>query len=462
MKIYAKYKDSGVPWLREVPEHWETIKTKHLFQERIQKGFPNEPLLAATQTKGVIPKSMYENRTVEAQKDLHLLKLVEEGDFVISLRSFQGGIEYAHYRGIISPAYTIMVPNQRIRREYYKHLAKSKNFISLLQTCVTGIREGQNINYEILRKAPLPVPPQKEQQQIARYLDWKTAKIDTFIKAKKRIIVLLKEQKQNIINEAVTKGINSNIKMKDSGVEWLGEIPEHWEVKKVKQCAKKISKGTTPSTQGKNILERGKIRFLKAENIVQGKITKYPLYFIDEETNSILKRSQIRKNDILFVIAGATLGKIAVVSEGVVPANINQAIAFIRPNNSVNTEYLALWLSSLTIKSIIGVEAVQSAQPNLAMGRLGNFIIPTPLIIEQQSIINRIKKETTLIDKAISQTEQQIKLVQEYRTRLISDVVTGKVDIRSVKIPDFEPVPADLEIQEDEKVDVEQEQEIVT
>jgi type I restriction enzyme S subunit len=196
LRPYPEYKDSGVPWLGKIPAHWKSIKTKYVFRERVQKGYPNEPLLAATQTKGVVPKSIYENRTVEAQKDLHLLKLVEIGDFVISLRSFQGGIEYAYYRGIISPAYTVIVPNKRILQAYFRQLAKSKKFIALLQTCVTGIREGQNINYEILRKTPIPVPTDDEQTQIARFLDWKTSQINKFIRNKRRLIELLKEQKQ--------------------------------------------------------------------------------------------------------------------------------------------------------------------------------------------------------------------------------------------------------------------------
>jgi len=124
-------------WYGKLPEGWETRKIKFLFSERIQKGFPDEPLLVASQNMGVVPKDVYGSRTVEAMKDLHLLKLVETGDFVISLRSFQGGIEYAYYKGIISPAYTVMKPNDNIHSGYFRYLSKSKIFIELLQLCVT-------------------------------------------------------------------------------------------------------------------------------------------------------------------------------------------------------------------------------------------------------------------------------------------------------------------------------------
>lgn len=148
MNKYLTYKPLDELWLQTIPQHWNVIKIKHLFTERIEKGYPNEPLLVAAQTMGVVPKGVYGSRTVEAQKDLHLLKLVEIGDFVISLRSFQGGIEYAYYRGIISPAYTVMKPNENSEAGYFRYLAKSRLFLELLQMSVTGIREGQNIDYQ--------------------------------------------------------------------------------------------------------------------------------------------------------------------------------------------------------------------------------------------------------------------------------------------------------------------------
>ena len=155
-------------WISKIPAHWQVHKMKRLFAERSEKGYPNEPLLVASQSMGVVPKNVYGNRTVEAQKDLHLLKLVCVGDFVISLRSFQGGLEYAYYQGIISPAYTILIPHEPMSSSYFRYLAKSKPFIGLLTLCVTGIREGQNIDYAKLKNHCLPDPPRAEQDQIVR------------------------------------------------------------------------------------------------------------------------------------------------------------------------------------------------------------------------------------------------------------------------------------------------------
>lgn len=197
-KPYGSYKSVDEIWMTSVPSHWETIKVKYLFDERVEKGYPDEPLLAATQNMGVVPKEVYGQRTVEASKDLHLLKRVKIDDFVISLRSFQGGIERAYYQGIISPAYTIMVP-KGITVPYFKHLAKSKVFIELLQQCVTGIREGQNVDYEILKSVRIPVPPVEEQLKIAEYLD----SIDARIDARKKEIKLLEKYKAAVSSDIV-------------------------------------------------------------------------------------------------------------------------------------------------------------------------------------------------------------------------------------------------------------------
>ena len=167
---YPSYQDTALPWASKVPAHWEIRRLKYLVQECVQKGFPNEPLLTATQTRGVIPKADYGTRTVEAMKDLHLLKLVEPGDYVISLRSFQGGIELAHNRGIISPAYTVLRPRPEVRRSYFEYFFKSANFIRSMSLFVTGIRQGQNIDYLRLSRAYMPLPPVEEQEAIGRFV----------------------------------------------------------------------------------------------------------------------------------------------------------------------------------------------------------------------------------------------------------------------------------------------------
>ena len=200
----VRMKDSGIPWIGLIPEHWGIRKIKFLFKERSEKGYPNEPVLCATQKYGVIPQSMYENRVVVVNKGLDGLKLVKKGDFVISLRSFQGGIEYAHYQGIISAAYTVLAPSDEINPLYVKYLFKSHPFIGLLKTCVTGIREGQNINYDMLRNNSIMLPPPTEQQAIVDYIEAKLSKIDSCMADLQAEIDYLKEFKQRLISDVVT------------------------------------------------------------------------------------------------------------------------------------------------------------------------------------------------------------------------------------------------------------------
>ena len=201
-------KDSGQVQFGEIPAHWDSVRMKYCFTQRSEKGFPNEPVLCATQSKGVIPQSLYENRVVVVNKGFEGLKLVKVGDFVISLRSFQGGIEYAYYQGIISAAYTILTPKDERNSQYFKYLFKSHPFIQLLQTCVTGIREGQNINYAVLGNNFIPIPPIEEQNAIVEYIEAKTNSIDKMIDALKAEIDRLTEYKQRLISDVVTGQLN--------------------------------------------------------------------------------------------------------------------------------------------------------------------------------------------------------------------------------------------------------------
>lgn len=200
----VKFKGTGISWLPEIPEHWKSRKMKYIFNERSEKNHPDEPMLSATQTEGVIWQSKYKGRVVAVNTGFENLKLVKEGDFVIHLRSFQGGIEYAYDRGIISAAYTILEPRYSVLSSYYKYLFKSRPFIDLLKTCVTGIREGQNINYFKLKQNELPFPSENEAKFIVAYIEEKVSKIDTLCDNLKKEIESIKEYKQRLISDVVT------------------------------------------------------------------------------------------------------------------------------------------------------------------------------------------------------------------------------------------------------------------
>ena len=239
-------KDSGIEWIGKIPADWTLQRGKTIFAQRLTKGNQSEILLAATQKYGMLPQSEVEGVVqVKEDADLQQFRTVHKKDFVISLRSFQGGFEYSQYEGVCSPAYQVFYNTNPICHNYYRLLFKSDGFIQKMNSMTVGIREGKNIQYSDFANSLIPVPPINQQQRIADYLDRKCSQIDTIIARQQEVIEKLKAYKLSVITEAVTKGLNPNVPMKDSGVEWIGEIPEHWQVPKIKYLAT-IASGGTP------------------------------------------------------------------------------------------------------------------------------------------------------------------------------------------------------------------------
>jgi type I restriction enzyme, S subunit len=419
LQPYSEYKDSGLPWFGRCPSHWNLRRTKNLFHERVQKGFPNEPLLAATQTKGVVRKEDYENRTVTAQKDLHLLKLVEPGDFVISLRSFQGGIEYAHHRGIISPAYTILKPGKSATSGFYTHFFKAKPFIDSLSLFVTGIREGQNVDYERLSRAEMPLPPESEQAAIVRFLVHANRKIDGFIRAKRKLIALLGEQKQAIIHRAVTRGLNPNAPLKPSGIPWLGDIPSHWGIlRNMGLFAHRVESGIA----GLPVLQvslRSGITFEELDQF--GRLKK----LIADAT----KYKLIKKGDLAYNTMRMWQGAV-----GVAPGDglVSPAYVVVSPRATVCPEFYDFVFHTELYKQQVNRQStgIVSDRNRLywdSFKQMPNLTLP---LAEQEQIVAFIATETASLNTAIARTEREIALMLEYRTRLTADVVTGKLDVR--------------------------------
>ena len=409
---YAEYKDANLPWMPQVPAHWQVVKAKHIFAERSEKGFPNEPLLAATQTKGVILKSAYGTRTVEATKDFHLLKLVERSDFVISLRSFEGGIEFSHARGIISPAYTVLtIKSDELVPGYYAHVLKSQPFIQSLTLFVTGIREGQNIDYGKLSQSSLPIPSWAEQRAIATFLDAKTRQIARFVRNKRRLIALLQEQKQAIIHRAVTRGLDADAPLKDSGVEWLGEVPAHWEVSRVKTEFYCLNYKRIPlSSPERGLMKRREYDYYGASGVID----KVDDYIFDDDLLLIAEdgANLVSRNLPLAITARGRFW-------------VNNHAHILKPKRG-SIDYLAHLMEDLDYNRWIS----GAAQPKLTMDRLMAISIPVPPPEDQPLILQQIRKQTANLTEAIARTEREITLIQEYRTRLIADVVTGQVDVR--------------------------------
>ena len=426
MKGYGEYKCTDEFWLPQIPAHWQFQKVKRLFSERIEKGHPDKPLLAATQNKGVVLKKDYGSRTVEATKDLHLLKLVRQGDFVISLRSFQGGIEYSHADGIISPAYTVMISSSKMVPGYFRYFAKIPCFLDLLKVCVTGIREGQNVDYKKLREHSIPIPPREEQDQIVRYLDAKVGKINQLIRIKQQQIALLKEKKQAIINQAVTKGLDPNAPMKDSGIAWIGQIPEGWEVLKIKQVSKILRGKFNHRPRNDERLYGGKFPFIQTGDVAQsGKYIESYKQTLNSLGFAVSKEFPI---GTLVMTIAANIGDVSILKfNACFPDSI---VGFIPRCASI--EYL--YFLFLAMKPELLKEAPVNTQGNLNVERIGQMLIPLPEESIQEAIVQKLNILDSLYQKKITIIGEEIATLTEYRTRLISDVVTGKVDVRGIVV----------------------------
>lgn len=428
MRRYESYKDSGVDWLEDVPAHWEVKKMKFLFKDTSIKNKPDETLLSVTQNRGVIPRDWLEERTVMPSGNLETFKFIQKDDFAISLRSFEGGLEICHHDGIISPAYTVLKYNKKLLNNgYYKYLFKCQKFISEMQTSIVGIREGKNISYEELKYSFLPIPQTIEQQKIAQFLDDKTAKIDQAVDLAEKQIALLKEHKQILIQNAVTRGLNPDVPLKDSGVEWIGQVPEHWSVKKIKHVTSKIGSGITPLGGGSNYIDGG-IPLLRSQNIHFDRIDLNDVARISEFTHNSMKNSKVRKGDVLLNITGGSLGRCFYVDSNE-EMNVNQHVCIIRPNKKINTIFLNMLLASEIGQKQIWFFQQGGGREGLNFQAIKNFYLPLPDLEEQQKIAIYLDKQAAKIDQAITLKTAHIEKLKEYKSVLINDAVTGKVRV---------------------------------
>ncbi len=430
LEKYDFYKPSGFEWLGEVPEHWQTIKMKYIFRDFSQKNKPNEELLSVTQDQGVVPRSWVGNRMVMPSGDLDSFKYIEKGDFAISLRSFEGGLEYCYHSGIISPAYTVLKSQRPIHDSYYKYLFKSQAFISELQTSVVGIREGKNISYSELSYSFLPIHSFEEQQKIAEFLDQKNSQIDKAVALKERQIELLKEHRQIIIHKAVTRGLDENAPLKDSGIKWIGEIPEHWTVKKLKYIAS-IKGGFAFNS---STFKSDGVQIIKIANLYLNELSleRQPTY-IDESFLKSHKDWIVSKGDILISLTG-TLGKkdygYAILIDKNDKFLLNQRVGKISPNYIIEKEYILNILQSEMYLNQLYMLPSGTKQANLSNDDILNVRIAFPEAKrEREAILNYIIKMKKNIAKAIYFKEQEIERLKEYKSGLINSAVTGKIRV---------------------------------
>ena len=433
MKPYPGYKQSGIEWIGGIPQHWEITRLKFIStmvadyglnigsEAYVDEGVRFLRTTDIDDSGRLSPEGVYLPESVVDQA--YLLK---EGDFLIS-RSGTIGRAYVHGNSQIPHSFAGYLVrfrfHYRTAARFMFYLTKSNTFSGWLRSQTIESTIG-NVNGQKYANMAVCLPESAELSRIVSFLDGATLKIDTLIDKKQRLIELLKEQRTAIINQAVTKGINPSVKIKDSGFEWIGEIPEHWQVMKLKYCATMLN-GYAFDSDG--YLDDGipiiRIGDVKPRIDLSG--TKRVAHSLLDDLGNF----RVFKGDILLALTGATIGKSAVYDSDDV-ALLNQRVGIMRPSNGMQNRYLKHLIDSEIFRKHIDYECFGGAQENIGKPEISNFAIGIPPESEQSKISSYLDDESCRVETSISQVEKHIQLLQEYRTALISEVVTGKIDVR--------------------------------
>lgn len=423
--------DSRKLWTGKVPENWKFLKGKYVFGERSERGNDlNLELLSPTQKFGVIPQKLYDEMTtmksvkVKEDTDLSTFKTIHKGDFCISLRSFQGGFEYSKYEGVVSPAYHVLYSRMKICDRYYKYLFKESRFIAEMNSYCQSLRDGKNISYFDFGRTLIPVPPLSEQQVIADYLDKKCSKIDDIIAEAKSSIEEYKELKQSVIFEAVTKGLNKNVKMKDLGIKWIGYTPAHWEYKKIRYVVndigdidhympKSVNNGVAYLMTGDLSDKVSHINFNKCKQVSH------------EDYEKLSKKIKAEIGDIIFA-RYASIGVICYVDIEK-EFLVSYSCVVIKPKQDIiNSLYLKYYLQSKSFKEEVLRFANSNVQSNVGKESMFQSKIMVPSMSEQREIVKFLDGRTAEINFLISEKQSLINDLESYKRSLIYEVVTGK------------------------------------
>jgi len=422
MNRYEKYKPSGVDWIGEVPYNWQKKRIKDFYSSNMGETILQEDLIE----DGRIPVySATESDTIFGYvNDANVI--LEPGDIVIPARGNSIGnskIVEAESTCTQTTIYCKQISNRVIPKFIFYYNYGLKDFLFHFDN--TAIPQ---ITVRQVRNNPIFLPKTVEQLAIANYLDDQTQKIDRLIANKKAQAEKLKELRQIEINNAVTKGLNHNAEMKDSGIEWLGKIPKHWEVKRLKNYTTKIGSGVTPKG-GSEVYEDFGIPIFRSQNIHFDGLRLDDVAYINEEIHNSMSGSKVMPEDVLLNITGASIGRCFYYDGSLGEANVNQHVCIIRTNKKLSHLFLYLFLSSDSGQSQIFMGQVGTSREGLTFQDIKNIIFAVPPKEEQIQIANHLQQRTTAIDRLIKNLEAQIEKLQELRKIKIYEAVTGKIKV---------------------------------
>ncbi|WP_292668394.1 restriction endonuclease subunit S [Mesorhizobium sp.] len=428
---YSRYKASNCDWLGDVPDHWNLRRLGYFFEERRQKVSDKDfPALSVTKN-GVMPQL----ETAAKTDDGDNRKRVALGDFVINSRSDRKGSSgVSPLDGSVSLINTVLKPLDGVEARFAHHLLRSTAFQEEYYRYGKGIvADLWSTNYSEMRAITLALPSFSEQTAIAAFLDRETGKLDALVEEQKRLIELLKEKRQAIISHAVTKGLDPDAPMKDSGVKWLGEVPKHWEVAPLKRFLGVVSGFAFPSSDFSH--NSSDTPLLRGVNVAIGELRWNEVVYWSRREGDGLDAFELIEGDVVIGMDRPWIGeglRIAHLTEPDLPCLLLQRVAALRPQRQLLAQYLVQLLCGDAFYHHCVPEMTGVSVPHISPSQIGDFVVALPPVHEQDVLVESLSKLKVGTDELIGTTEAAIALLQERRSVLISAAVTGKIDVRSM------------------------------
>ncbi len=444
LKPYAAYRVAEGGWIGEIPSHWAVRRMKYVVREIDSRSTTGkEQLLRISQYTGVTQRRRADGLEEPDTRADSLVgyKHVKPNDLVINIMlAWNGSMGVSRHEGIASPAYCVYRFGRDLHPWYFHNLLRSPAYKARIKASSTGVVESRLRLYsDDLGRIEAMLPPPDEQAAIVRFLDWADGRLERAIRAKRKVIALLNEQKQAIIHRAVTRGLDPTVPLKPSGITWLGDIPRHWEVRRAKQVCSAIvdCKNRTPA-----LVDGGECVVVRTTNIRHARFNQKGSYTTDRRNYEIwTQRGAPRVGDVFFT-REAPVGEACLVPP-IGNLCMGQRMMYFRPNTAVlDPEFLLHSIYGPVVRRYIEIEANGSTVGHLRLGQVSALPLLWCPIEDQRRIVAHVAIASEPLSKAIARLEREIDLLREYRTRLVADVVTGKLDVReaAARLPDEAPL----------------------
>lgn len=444
---YPSYQESGLPWAPKVPQGWSVLRNGRLFAHRVETGFPDLPILEVSLRTGVRVRDMENLKRKQVMSQKEKYKRAAKGDIAYNMmRMWQGALGPAPVDGLVSPAYVVVKPFDEANSAYFSYLFRTDAYMREVNKFSRGIVADRNrLYWGEFKQMPSLVPPRTEQDQIVAYLRVQDVHIARLMKAKRDLIGLLTEQKLRIIDHAVTLGLNASVALKPSGIEWLGDVPEHWDIVLFKHVADVRFSGVDKHAHDHEV----PVRLCNYTDVYKNdEITDSMDLMRATATAGEIARLTLKAGDVIITKDSEAPDDIAVPAwvpkslPGVVCA---YHLGLLRPESGcIEGEFLFRAIGSARISEQFHILATGVTRFALSKHDVKNAVMPLPPVEEQKAICKWIADECKPLEEAIQRAEEEIKLIREYRDRQITDVVTGQADVRG-----WTPGPDDVVVEED-------------